>query len=82
MQENLFKKDLTKLNLIKDIFENLNINLLNKGNIKSEIWKKKLLFHLAYKKRVFRTNNDIIGFRIILENIDDCYKTLGLIHKE
>ena len=35
----------------KDIFENLSnefINLLNKGNIKSEIYgRKKLLFHLA-----------------------------------
>ena len=25
---------------------------------------------------------DIIGFRIILDNVDDCYKTLGIIHKE
>ena len=25
---------------------------------------------------------DIVGFRIILENIDNCYKTLGIIHKE
>ena len=26
--------------------------------------------------------SDIIGFRIILDNIDDCYKALGLFHKK
>ena len=25
---------------------------------------------------------DIIGFRIILENVDNCYKTLGILHKQ
>ena len=35
------------------------------------------------KKRVsLEQITDILGFRIILENIDDCYKTLGIIHKE
>ena len=41
------------------------------------IWRK------VQKKRVsLEQITDIIGFRIILESIDDCYKTLGIIHKE
>ncbi|MDC3014698.1 RelA/SpoT family protein [Candidatus Pelagibacter sp.] len=74
----------------KDIFESLSIEintLLNDNNIQSKIhgrgktpfsiWRK------VQKKRVsLEQITDIIGFRIILKNIDDCYKTLGIIHKE
>ena len=48
--------------------------------------ERKHLFQFGekYKKKEFllKQITDIIGFRIILENIDDCYKTLGIIHKE
>ena len=74
----------------KDIFETLSneiLNLLNKNNIKSKIYgREKTPFSIwrkVQKKRVsLEQITDIIGFRIILEDIDDCYKTLGVLHKE
>jgi len=74
----------------KDIFEGLSMelnNLLKWNNIKSEIYgREKTPFSIwrkVQKKRVsLEQITDIIGFRIILENIDQCYKTLGVLHKE
>ena len=74
----------------KDIFESLSIEintLLNNNNIQSKIYGRgKTPFSIwrkVQKKRVsLEQITDIIGFRIILKNIDDCYKTLGIIHKE
>ena len=74
----------------KDIFETLSSELqilLNKNNIKLEIYgREKTPFSIwrkVQKKRVsLEEITDIIGFRIILKDIDDCYKTLGIIHKE
>ena len=74
----------------KDIFKSLSIEintLLNDNNIQSKIYgRSKTPFSIwrkVQKKRVsLEQITDIIGFRIILKNIDDCYKTLGIIHKE
>ena len=74
----------------KDIFENLSSELkflLTKNNLKSEIYgREKTPFSIwrkVQKKRVsLEQITDIIGFRIILQSIDECYKTLGIIHKE
>ncbi len=87
----LIQKRLDEIKLDKkDIFKNLSIefdNLLKENNINSEIYgREKTPFSIwrkVQKKRVsLEQITDIIGFRIILENIDDCYKTLGVIHKE
>ena len=74
----------------KDIFKTLSnelVNLLNESKIKSVIYgREKTPFSIwrkVQKKRVsLEQVTDILGFRIILNNIDDCYKTLGIIHKE
>ena len=74
----------------KDIYENLSSelkNLLSHSNINSEIYgREKTPFSIwrkVQKKRVsLEQITDIIGFRIILQSIDECYKTLGIIHKE
>ena len=74
----------------KDIYENLSSelkNLLSQSNINSEIYgREKTPFSIwrkVQKKRVsLEQITDIIGFRIILQSIDECYKTLGIIHKE
>jgi len=74
----------------KDIFETLSSEIqlmLSKNKINSKIYgREKTPFSIwrkVQKKRVsLEQITDIIGFRIILENIDDCYKTLGVIHKE
>ena len=48
--------------------------------------EKKLLslFGEKFKKKRISLEqiSDIIGFRIILDNIEDCYKALGIFHKE
>jgi RelA/SpoT family (p)ppGpp synthetase len=74
----------------KDIFDHLSNefqNLLIDRNIKATIYgREKTPFSIwrkLQKKRVsLEQITDIIGFRIILENVDDCYKTLGIIHKQ
>jgi len=87
----LIQKRLDEIKLDKkDTFETLSIelkNFLNENNIKSEIYgREKTPFSIwrkVQKKRVsLEQVTDILGFRIILDNIDDCYKTLGVVHKK
>ncbi len=87
----LIQKRLDEIKLDKkDIFETLSTEirkLLDQNKISSKIYgREKTPFSIwrkVQKKRVsLEQITDIIGFRIILDNVDDCYKTLGLIHKE
>ena len=87
----LIQKRLDEIKLDKkDIFETLSneINLLLiDNNINSKIYgREKTPFSIwrkVQKKRVsLEQITDIIGFRIILDDIDDCYKTLGFLHKK
>jgi len=87
----LIQKRLDEIKLDKkDIFESLSSEiskLLNLNKISSKIYgREKTPFSIwrkVQKKRVsLEQITDIIGFRIILNNVDDCYKTLGIIHKE
>jgi len=56
---------------------NIHSKIYGRGKTPFSIWRK------VQKKRVsLEQITDILGFRIILNNIDDCYKTLGIIHKE
>jgi GTP diphosphokinase / guanosine-3',5'-bis(diphosphate) 3'-diphosphatase len=61
--------------------------LLNEFKIKAEIvGREKTPFSIWRKVQKKRTSleqiSDIIGFRVILESIEDCYKTLGIFHKQ
>ena len=83
-----------RLNEIKknksDIFDSHSLeleNLLTKNNIVAKIFgREKTPFSIwrkVQKKRVsLEQITDIIGFRIILNNIDECYHTLGVLHKK
>ncbi len=74
----------------KDIFEEQSFELstiLNDNKIDAEIHgREKTPFSIwrkVQKKRVsLEQITDIVGFRIILNNVDDCYKTLGIFHKK
>ena len=56
---------------------NLNAEIVGREKTPFSIWKK------VQKKRIsLEQISDIIGFRIILKNIEDCYKALGIFHKE
>ncbi len=88
---NLIQKRLDEIKIDKkDIFETLSAEikiLLEKNKIKSMIYgREKTPFSIwrkVQKKRVsLEQITDIIGFRIILNDIDSCYKTLGILHKQ
>jgi len=56
---------------------NLNAEIIGREKTPFSIWRK------VQKKRIsLEQISDIIGFRIILSNIEDCYKALGIFHKE
>ena len=62
-------------------------NLLKKNNIEFHIYsREKTPFSIWKKIQKKRTSleqiTDIIGFRIILSDVDNCYKTLGVIHNK
>ncbi len=87
----LIKKRLDEIKLDKkDVFEEQSYELseiLNDHEINAEIYgREKTPFSIwrkVQKKRVsLEQITDIIGFRIILDGVDDCYKTLGLFHKK
>ena len=87
----LIKKKLDEIKLdTKDIFETLSFELseiLNDNHINAEIHgREKTPFSIwrkIQKKRVSLEGiTDIIGFRITLSTIDECYKTLGIFHKK
>ena len=55
----------------------LNAQIIGREKTPFSIWRK------VQKKRVsLEQISDIIGFRIILGNIEDCYKTLGIFHSK
>ena len=57
--------------------KNLNAQIIGREKTPFSIWRK------VQKKRVsLEQITDIIGFRIILDNIEDCYKALGIFHSK
>ncbi|MDC3120015.1 RelA/SpoT family protein [Candidatus Pelagibacter sp.] len=87
----LIKKRLDEIKLDKkNLFEELSFELssiLNENHLNAEIYgREKTPFSIwrkLQKKRVsLEQVTDIVGFRVILKNIDDCYKTLGIFHKK
>ena len=86
----LIKKKLDEIKADKkDLFESLSFELseiLNDNHINAEIHgREKTPFSIwrkVQKKRIsLEQITDIIGFRITLSTVDECYKTLGIFHK-
>ena len=83
-----------RLNLIKKNYDDTFVemsksftDLLKKENINSKIYGREktpfsIWIKIQKKKMSLEQMSDIIGFRIILDNIDDCYRALGLFHKK
>ena len=83
-----------RLNLIKKNYDDTFVeisksftDLLKKSNINSKIYGREktpfsIWIKIQKKKMSLEQMSDIIGFRIILDNIDDCYRALGLFHKK
>ena len=85
----LIKKRLDKIKDDKvNSFNSISLEfsgLLNEHKINAEIFgREKTPFSIwrkVQKKRIsLEQISDIIGFRIILESVEDCYKALGIFH--
>ncbi len=61
--------------ILKD--KNINPQIVGREKTPFSIWRK-----IQKKRTSLEQITDIIGFRIILENIDDCYKSLGIFHSK
>ena len=77
------ENNLTNFNNISDDF----VKILKSSKINSKIFgREKTPFSIWRKIQKKRTSleqiTDIIGFRIILDNIEDCYKALGVFHNK
>jgi GTP diphosphokinase / guanosine-3',5'-bis(diphosphate) 3'-diphosphatase len=58
-------------------YNNINCKIFGREKTPFSIWRK------VQKKRIsLEQISDIIGFRVILDNPEDCYKALGIFHKE
>ena len=79
------KRDFASTNAIEDIIKELQ-NTLDKFGIPSTIFGREKMPYSIYRKMKknnlqFEEISDIIAFRIIVSNIEDCYKALGAIHR-
>jgi guanosine-3',5'-bis(diphosphate) 3'-pyrophosphohydrolase len=55
----------------------INAEIIGREKTPFSIWRK------VQKKRIsLEQISDIIGFRVILDNVEDCYKALGIFHSE
>ena len=63
------------INLLK--INGINATITGREKTPFSIWRK-----IQNKKISLEQLTDIVGFRIIVNNIDDCYKTLGVFHSK
>jgi len=64
--------------LINDLKKNgITATLAGREKTPFSIWRK-----IQNKKISLEHISDIIGFRVIVKNISDCYKTLGILHSK
>ena len=53
------------------------INVLVKGREK-HLWS--IYLKMREKKKSFRDIMDVFAFRLVVDNVDDCYRALGIVH--
>ena len=84
--DRLFLIKSKKEDTFKQISSDLN-NILKQNNIDAEITgREKTPFSIWRKMQSKRISleqlTDIVGFRVIVKTIEDCYKTLGIFHSK
>ena len=64
---------------IEELLKRNNINSKVTGRVKSSysIWKK-----MQYKNLSMDQLSDIMAFRVIVDDVESCYKGLGILHQE
>lgn len=79
------KKKSEREKYIEEVIKNIEDNLKEYG-IKGSVTGRPEHFYSIYKKMEMHNSNtiddihDIVAFRIVLDNITECYKALGVIH--
>ncbi len=77
------ENNLINFNNISDEFfeilktKNIEPKIVGREKTPFSIWRK-----IQKKRTSLEQITDIIGFRIILNNVDDCYKALGIFHSK
>ncbi len=77
------ENNLINFNNISDEFfeilktKNIEPKIVGREKTPFSIWRK-----IQKKRTSLEQITDIIGFRIILDNVDDCYKALGIFHSK
>jgi len=77
------QNNLTNFNNISDQFtkillrNSLDNKIFGREKTPFSIWRK-----IQKKRTSLEQITDIIGFRIILKNVEDCYKALGVLHSK
>jgi len=70
--------------MVKKISEELGQTLTDEGITAEVIGREKHLYSvykkMSEKKRLLSDVVDVYGFRIIVDDVNDCYKALGLVH--
>ena len=61
------------INILKE--NDINVKITGREKTPFSIWRK-----IQKKRTSLEQISDIIGFRVIVNNIPECYKTLGLFH--
>ena len=75
--------NLINFNSISDEFfkeltsKGLKVKIYGREKTPFSIWRK-----VQYKRTSLEQITDVIGFRIILGSVDDCYKALGVLHSK
>lgn len=70
--------------IVEDIKNSIEVRL-NKESIHPEVTGREKHLWSIYqkmknKRKSFRDIMDVFAFRIVVESVDDCYRTLGIIH--
>jgi RelA/SpoT family (p)ppGpp synthetase len=70
--------------MVKKISEEFSAALADEGIEADVIGREKHLYSIykkmSEKKRLLNDVVDVYGFRIVVNNVNDCYKVLGLVH--
>ena len=80
----LLKMDFASEHIVEDVEKELRDTLAEKG-VKAIVYGREKMPYSIYMKMQtkhiqFEEVSDIFAFRIIVQTIEDCYKTLGIIH--
>jgi GTP diphosphokinase / guanosine-3',5'-bis(diphosphate) 3'-diphosphatase len=55
----------------------LSVEVMGREKLPYSIWNK-----MQHKDIAFEQLSDIVGFRVLVDSVDECYKALGILHRK